>query len=94
MEIKLNFDMNDQIYDLLDGFFLAMLKEELKTELSSYGEDKIFNGDDDVADSKERVEALKVLIKFHTTPEEYDAIMKSINPDWVQTWIPKTEVWE
>lgn len=78
MNISFDFDGDDRVWDVLDGFFLAMLKEELKTELSSYGEDKIFNGDDDIADSKERVEALKVLIKFHTTPEEYNLIMKQV----------------
>ena len=78
MNINFNFDGDDKVWDVLDGFFLAMLKEELKTELSSYGEDKLFSGDDDITDSKERVEALKVLIKFHTTPEEYDAIMRQL----------------
>ena len=78
MNVSFDFDGDDRVWDVLDGFFLAMLKEELKTELSSYGEDKIFNGDDDIADSKERVEALKVLIKFHTTPEEYNFIMKQV----------------
>lgn len=78
MNVSFDFDGDDRVWDVLDGFFLAMLREELKTELSSYGEDKIFNGDDDIADSKERVEALKVLIKFHTTPEEYDVIMKQL----------------
>ena len=78
MNISFDFDGDDRVLDVLDGFFLAMLREELKTELSSYGEDKIFNGDDDIAYSKERVEALKVLIKFHTTPEEYDVIMKQL----------------
>ena len=78
MEIKFDFDGDDKVLDVLDGFFLAMLKEELKTELSNYGKDKIFSGDDDIADSKERVEALKVLIKFHTTPEEYNLIIKQV----------------
>jgi len=78
MRISFNVEGDDQVWDLLDGFFLSMLKEELKTELSSYGDDKLFNGDDDIADSKERVEALKVLIRFHTTPEEYDLIMKQM----------------
>ena len=78
MNINLNFDMNDQIYDLLDGFFLAMLKDELKTELTSYGEDKIFNGDDDIEHSKDRVKALKVLIEHHTTRAEYDLIMQQM----------------
>lgn len=78
MQITFNFDGDDRVWDVLDGFFLAMLREELKTELSNYGEDKIFNGDDDIADSKERIEALKVLIKFHTTEEEYDLIMKQV----------------
>ena len=78
MKISFDFDGDDRVWDVLDGFFLAMLREELKTELSSYGEDKIFNGDDDIANSKERVEALKVLIKYHTTEQEYDLIMNQV----------------
>ena len=78
MNINFEFDGDDTIWNLLDSFFLAMLKEELKTELSNYGEGKIFCGDDDIEDSNERVEALKVLIRFHTTPDEYDAFMSNI----------------
>ena len=78
MRISFNVEGDDQVWDLLDGFFLSMLKEELKNELSSYGENKIFNGDDDIDDSKKRVEALKVLIRFHTIQEEYDLIMKQM----------------
>lgn len=94
MNINFEIEGDNQVWDLLDGFFLAILKEELKNELSSYGDDKLFNGDDDIADSKERVEALKVLIRFHTTQEEYELFMKQIDPDWVQTWTPKSEMWE
>lgn len=76
MNISFDIDGNEAVWDILDGFFLTMLKEQLTTELTNYGKDKIFSGDEDIAASEERVEALKVLIRFHTTPDEYDLIIK------------------
>lgn len=86
MKINFNFDDESAVWEVLDQFFLAMLKQNLKSELESYGKDKIFNHPDDIKESKKRVKAIKLLMKEYIAPSEYDG--------WVQTWIPKTEMWE
>ena len=71
MNIQFNFDDDNAVWEVLDQFFLAMLKQNLKSELEGYGKDKVFNHPDDIKESKQRVKAIKVLMKQYMAPSEY-----------------------
>ena len=64
MNIEFNFDDDSAVFEVLDDFFVAMLKRELKNsiEFSTKG----YAHPDDEKQYKKNIKACKILLDYYT----------------------------
>jgi hypothetical protein len=71
MKINLEFDDNELMYQLMDGMFVVMLKNQLRTDLELLEEDEFIH-EDDKALTLKNIAAYEHLIKYYSAPNEID----------------------
>ena len=69
MKINFEIDDNDLVYQLMDGMFVVMLKNQLRTDLELLEEDAFIH-EDDKALTLKNIAAYEHLIKYYSTPSE------------------------
>ena len=72
MKIKLEFEDNDIMYDVLDHIFVALLKSNLKSEQEALRSPQGYYHEDDVAIAQKNIACYKHLIKHYSAPSEVD----------------------
>jgi hypothetical protein len=71
MKIKFEIDDNELMYQLMDGMFVVMLKNQLRTDLELLEEDEFIH-EDDKALTLKNIAAYEHLIKYYSAPSEID----------------------
>lgn len=72
MKIKFEIDDSDVVHEILDGMFVIMLKNQLKTDRALIEEDA-FVHEDDKALTLKNIAAYEHLIAYYSAPGDDDA---------------------
>ena len=65
MNIQFNIDDDNAVWEVLDQFFVAMLKQQIKNDTEDYTPDNKWMHADDIKEAKKRIKACKTILQYY-----------------------------
>ena len=58
-------DLNNAVWDMLEGFFIFMLKKQIENDTNDYNPEKGWVHEGDIKEAKKRIKACKTILQYY-----------------------------